>query len=86
MAKVIIRPVFFIEAGATFVFGSWLYVAEGSGSFWRQIIDTQETKPEEVTGKNQDFKVNKLKFDYASDSTSLRTTPTSCSRVGLRQP
>ena len=86
MAKVIIRPVFFIEAGATFVFGSWLCVAEGSGSFRRQIVDVQEKKPENLTRKNQDFKVNEFEFDYASDSTSPRTTPTFRSGVGHSRP
>ncbi|MCQ8063986.1 hypothetical protein NP303_24790, partial [Salmonella enterica] len=74
MATVIIKPVFFIEAGATFVFGSWLCIADGAGSFRRQIVNAQEKKSEDLVRKNQDFKVNNLEFDYASDSTSLRTS------------
>ena len=37
---VVIKPIFAIEAGATFVFGSWLCIADGAGSFRHQIVNS----------------------------------------------
>ena len=44
MALVTIKPIVAFQQGDTFVFGSWVCVADGVGSFQRFLVPTPESK------------------------------------------
>jgi hypothetical protein len=55
-ASIFIRPTVAFNRGDTFVFGSWVYTADGDGSFQHRLTVTPNSKtglvtlPEVVTG------------------------------------
>ena len=49
MALVIIKPNVAFSRGDTFVFGSWVYIANGAGSFQRYLTLTPDPKSGFVT-------------------------------------
>ena len=44
MTQVIIKPAVTFETGATFIFGSWVCVADGTGSFYHHVVEAPEEK------------------------------------------
>ena len=49
MAQVIIKPFIAFKQGDTFVFDSWVCIANGAGSFQRYLTPTSEKKPAPAT-------------------------------------
>jgi hypothetical protein len=86
-ASVFIKPVAAFNRGDTFVFGSWVCIADGAGSFQRHPTMTPNpstglaTLPEVVTGElTEKFGEISLynqhaDFDLGSDSNSNSTSP-----------
>jgi hypothetical protein len=90
------RPV--LPKGTTFVFGSWVCVANGAGGFRRYIID-DTIKLKTLAARLDDFvdNLNELPFfDSAreTEAESVTTVPsprwrrtwTLCSRLGIPMP
>ena len=96
MAPIIIKPTFAFEVGATFIFGSWLYIADGIGGFQRCIIKDQEKKylgenslqqeAVDLAEKIKNFDLINIEFDYNSDSTTARTSPCELAIKPSRRP
>ena len=72
MALVIIKLIVAFQQGDTFVFGSWVCVADGAGSFLRFLASTPESKLKSSTltqASMEDFVEN---FGEISISDPLR--------------
>jgi hypothetical protein len=86
-ASVFIKPVAAFNRGDTFVFGSWVYTADGAGSFQRHLTMTPNlstglvTLPQvvtgELTGKFSEILLynQHADFELGSDSNSNSTSP-----------
>jgi hypothetical protein len=86
-ASIFIKPTVTFNRGDTFVFGSWVCIADGAGSFQRHLSMTPNPKtglmtlPEVVTG-DLDGKFGEIllynqhsDFEFGSTSNSNSTSP-----------
>jgi hypothetical protein len=87
MASILIKPTVAFNRGDTFVFGSWVCIADGAGSFQRRLTMTPNlrtglvTLPEVITG-NLARKFGEISlynqhadFEFGSASNSNSTSP-----------
>jgi hypothetical protein len=86
-ALIFIKPTVAFNRGDTFVFGSWVYTADGAGSFQRRLTMTPNLKtglvtlPEVITGtlagKFREISLynQHVDFELGSASNSNSTSP-----------
>jgi hypothetical protein len=96
--SVLIKPVAAFNRGDTFVFGSWVCIADGAGSFQRRLTMTPNpstglvTLPEVVTGElTRKFGEISLynqhtDFELGSDSNSNSMSPWAIARESAIEP
>jgi hypothetical protein len=97
-ASVLIKPIAAFNRGDTFIFGTWVCIADGVGSFQRRLIMTPNsstglmTLPEvvmgEVAGKFDEISLynQHADFELGSDSNSNSTSPWAIAREPAIEP
>jgi hypothetical protein len=82
-ASILIKPIVAFNHGGTFVFGSWVCTADGTGSFQRRLIMTPNPKtrfvtlPEVITGTlTGKFGEISLYNQHTTPTSSLDPPPT----------
>ena len=70
-----------ISAGTTFIFGSWVYMANGSGSFDNHLEDTMSTEVPQIEQLNRITPVEFLLPELADEIEKLSLSNTSPTRL-----
>ena len=73
-----------ISAGTTFVFGSWVYTADGSGGFSSHLIDTTIMKTLQQEQLSETTSIEILLPQLAEEIESLSLSDTTLTRFPLR--